>query len=1092
MALELSGDSFSEYYYRHDCGIPYERNEYWLNFFDHVAKQIVETLNPKKVLDAGCAWGFLVEALRNRGVEAYGIDISEYAISNVAESVKPFCRVGSISDPFDQHYDLIVSIEVLEHMTSNDAQKAIENLCSHSERLIISSTPFDYKEVTHINVHPPEYWAAKFASQDFIRDLDYDASFITAWAALYTKRNLTKERIVYEYERSLWPLFKEKYDLRQHIAENQINIEAMEASRDSAVLEAQHYQNLSAINENLLVLKDAEIEALKSVIASNEARLHEINVHWNALVNSKTWKTLQKMGRFKDFPDLFTSLHQGSLEQRPVANSGGAITKEQHSAYVASASLVVQDKNMEKELIRRFGHILRPLSGIETLGKVGSYKCLNTDPQLILIPRGEAIKPGWKEITLQIDLPEKSSNAVFYFDFGQGFSETHSVTIPIISGDLITAHLEIPPETTRIRFDPCSCCGEINIKQFKLKPLTRFLLLQNTIHRATRNITDINSFIFLVKKGFSIIRSGGFTALADKLNNRSSESYDMWVKRYDTLDDADRAEIKKEISSLAYKPLISVVMPTYNTQEKWLRAAIESVQAQLYENWELCIADDCSPDKNVRKVINEYADKDSRIKYIFREKNGHISACSNSALSIATGEFVALLDHDDELSENAFAEVVSLLNQHPRVDLIYSDEDKIDEEGKRYDPYFKPDWNPELFLGQNYLNHLMVFRRSLLQKSDHFRLGFEGSQDWDLFMRLIEVTAPEKIQHIPKVLYHWRAIAGSTARSGDQKDYVLQAQRKVLSSHLERTKTQAELIETKEGYWRVKLNLPDPKPRVSILIPTKDKMELLKQCIESINVRSTYKNYEILVIDNQSIEASTKHYLSELESSGQAKVLIYDESFNYSAINNFAVRQATGQLILLLNNDIEVITPDWIEEMVSLAIRPNTGAVGAKLYYPDGRIQHAGVILGIGGVAGHAYQFLDRTYAGQMGRAMLRQNLSAVTSACLMVEKKKYLEVGGFDANNLKIAFNDIDFCLKLLKVGYYNVWTPFAELYHHESASRGYEDTVEKQERFKNEVLFMMDKWGEILNNDPAYNLNLSLERQDFGLAFPPRKNQN
>ena len=299
MALELSGKSFSEYYYRHDCGIPYERNEHWINFFDQIARQIVETLNPKKVLDAGCAWGFLVEALRNRGVEAYGIDISEYAISNVAESIKPFCRIGSISEPFDQHYDLIVSIEVLEHMKSDDALKAIKNFCSHSERLIISSTPFDYKEVTHINVHLPEYWAAKFASQDFFRDLDYDASFITAWAALYTKRNLTKERIVYEYERSFWPIFKEKYDLRQHIADNQSNIEAMEA-------EIEALKNTIATHESSIISKESEIEALKCAIASNEARLHEINVHWNALVNSKTWKTLQKMGRVKDFPDLST------------------------------------------------------------------------------------------------------------------------------------------------------------------------------------------------------------------------------------------------------------------------------------------------------------------------------------------------------------------------------------------------------------------------------------------------------------------------------------------------------------------------------------------------------------------------------------------------------------------------------------------------------------------------------------------------------------------------------------------------------------------------------------------------------------------
>lgn len=750
--------------------------------------------------------------------------------------------------------------------------------------------------------------------------------------------------------------------------------------------------------------------------------------------------------------------------------------------------MVFQTTTVEKDLVLRYGCALQPLSGIEVLNKMGCFKSLNQDPQLILIPRNGKIKPGWVGLTLKIDLPETHSNATFYFDVGQGFQETHKATIPIFSGEVTVKHFEIPPGTTRIRFDPCECAGDVYIQQIDLKPLTQLLMLKKAIGRSTGNVTDINGFVSLAKKGYSLFRTGGFMALGDKLYNRSSENYDVWVKRYDTLNDANRAAIKQEVSFFAYTPLVSVVMPTYNTQEKWLRAAIESVQMQLYENWELCIADDCSTDENVRKVIKEYAAVDHRIKYVFREENGHISACSNSALSIATGEFVALLDHDDLLAETALYRVAQVLNQDSSYDLIYSDEDKVDEESQRYDPYFKPDWNPELFLGQNYLNHLMVFRLSLLSETGEFQQGYEGSQDWDLFMRLVESTVPNRICHIPSVLYHWRAITGSTARSGDQKDYIGKAQRKVLSSHLERTGEQAELIETKEGYWRVKLSIPDPQPKVSILIPTKDKINLLAQCIESINSLSTYKNYEILVIDNCSEQEDSIRYFDHLISTRKAKVISYDKAFNYSAINNFAVNHADGQLVLLLNNDIEVITPEWLEEMVSLAIKPDAGAVGAKLYYPDGRIQHAGVILGIGGVAGHAYQFLDRTHTGQMGRAMLRQNLSAVTGACLLVKKKQYLEVGGLDEKNLSVAFNDIDFCLKLLKKGYRNIWTPFAELYHHESASRGFEDTPEKQERFKNEVLYTMQKWQPLLQNDPAYNINLSLERQDFGLAFPPR----
>jgi GT2 family glycosyltransferase len=386
---------------------------------------------------------------------------------------------------------------------------------------------------------------------------------------------------------------------------------------------------------------------------------------------------------------------------------------------------------------------------------------------------------------------------------------------------------------------------------------------------------------------------------------------------------------------------------------------------------------------------------------------------------------------------------------------------------------------------------LMVFRRAMLSKVGEFQYGYEGSQDWDLFMRLVESTEPDRICHIPSVLYHWRVISGSTALSANQKDTIIKAQRKTLNSHLDRTGIMGELQQTKEGYWRVRLGLPSPQPKVSILIPTKDKVELLRQCIESIYKLSTYKNFEILVIDNCSEQDVSIKYFDALVSSGQANVITYDKAFNYPAINNYAVNHADGQLLLLLNNDIEVITPDWLEEMVSLAIRPDTGAVGAKLYYPDGRIQHAGVILGIGGVAGHVYQFLDRTHTGQMGRAMLRQNLSAVTGACLMIEKQKYVQVGGLNDKDLKVGLNDIDFCIRLLKAGYRNVWTPFAELYHCESASRGYEDTPEKQERFSSELEYMVNTWAETLSFDPAFNPNISLDNQDLGLAFPPRKRE-
>lgn len=573
-----------------------------------------------------------------------------------------------------------------------------------------------------------------------------------------------------------------------------------------------------------------------------------------------------------------------------------------------------------------------------------------------------------------------------------------------------------------------------------------------------------------------------------ELNKQHQENYDLWISRYDTLGEDQRFKIKNELLTFVYKPLISIILSTDKLTGKWLQLTMESILCQLYENWELCITVDDSSGEYVRGVIKEFGVNDSHINYVFREASEHTPASLNRALAISSGEWITFLDHGDILAENALSETVALVNKFPETDIIYSDEDKIDEEGKRFDPYFKPDWNPELFLGNNFLNHLLLFRRSLLQKSGQFRLEMEGAEYWDLFIRLTESVNSSRIQHISKIIYHKRANNNSLTRATEQKTSISQAQRKVISSHLKRIGKQADLYESGEGFWRIKYRVLDSQPKISIIIPTKDKVELLHQCIESIHNKSTYKNFEIIIVNNQSLKESTKEYFSYLELSRKAKVLDYPLPFNYSAINNFAVNQADGEVVLLLNNDVEVISADWLEEMVSLAIQPSIGAVGAKLYYPDGRIQHAGVILGIYGIAGHAYKYHEGTFPGQMGRALLRQNLSAVTGACLMVEKKKFAQVGGLNDEELQVGLNDIEFCLKLIKAGYRNVWTPFAELFHYESSSRGYEDTIEKKERFKDEVLYLLENWKPFINYDPAYNRNLTLEGEDFGLAFPPR----
>ena len=448
---------------------------------------------------------------------------------------------------------------------------------------------------------------------------------------------------------------------------------------------------------------------------------------------------------------------------------------------------------------------------------------------------------------------------------------------------------------------------------------------------------------------------------------------------------------------------------------------------------------------------------------------------------------MALLDHDDELAIHALYAVALELQDHPEADLLYSDEDKVDEDGRRFSPYFKPQWNPDLLLGQNFISHLGVYRREVLKEAGGFRVGYEGCQDWDLALRIVEQIPASRIRHIPRILYHWRAIEGSTARAVEEKDYIVEASRRVLEDHCERTGKETEILPVRGSHFRVRYRLPGQPPLVSIIIPTHNQPKLLRQGIEALRAKTTYPNYEILVVDNRSDDPAALAYLETLHRKGDARVLPYPQPFNYSAINNFAVEQAKGELVCLMNNDMEVITPDWLEEMASQALRPGIGAVGAILYYPDDTIQHAGVVLGLGGVAGHLFSRMPRNTDGYFNRARLVQNFTAVTAACLVVRRSAYQEVGGLN-ETLKVAFNDVDFCLKLHASGRRNLWTPHAEFYHHESASRGMEDTTEKHRRFVGEVEYMQAHWHEVIADDPAYNLNLGTDDGECRLASPPR----
>ncbi|HEX3333944.1 MAG TPA: glycosyltransferase, partial [Acidimicrobiales bacterium] len=896
-AVEVTADFYDEDYYGASYdqgGVPYRRDEKtWIDFFATVASAMVETLRPATSLDVGCALGMLVEALRERGIDARGIDISTWAIEQIPPALQAYCRVGSITDEIDGHYDLITCVEVLEHLPPSLAEQCVGNLCRHAEAILFSSTPDDFDEPTHLNVEPSGYWARLFLRNGFVRDVDYDASFLSPHAILFRRGPVDPEALVDGYERALWQgggFNREHRELVDEHTRLTAEAAAVAAARDELQQEAAHLGEALASAERR--------RAAETVAAFDKVREYEAGQRQLAALLAARENQIEQMQNTKTF--RYTT-----------------------------------------KLRKVYGRLRRRRAPAPALSVPSAF----------------------------------------------------------------------PPDGT----------------------------------------------------------------------------YATWVELFDTLDDTVRRRLEAKIVALADRPTISVVMPVYEPPLDLLRSAIESVRNQIYPDWELCVADDCSPNPAVVALLQEFADADPRIKFVRREENGHISAASNSALSLATGRWVAPLDHDDILAEHALAFVALALAEHPDAGFVYSDEDKIDEAGGRRDPFFKPDFDPLLLLGQNFVSHLSVFRKELVDRVGGYREGYEGSQDWDLTLRVSELVEPRQVVHIPHVLYHWRVHAQSTASLVSAKPYAIDSGRRAVADHLDRTGQPGRATRVgKSGHIRVAWGLPDPPPSVSIVIPTRDG-RLLQRCIDSLLSLTIYPNFDILVVDNSSESHATLSYLHSYDD--RLKVLRDERPFNFAGLNNYAVDRTSGDIVCLLNDDTEVISGEWLAEMVGQVLQPGVGAVGAKLYYDDGRIQHAGVVLGIYGVAGHGHRLFDRLSPGHSGHLQLAHRMAAVTAACVAIRREAWDQVHGFDDLNLPIAFNDVDLCIRLQEAGWAVVWTPYAELFHHESVSRGRDDVGPRAEAFRREVAYMEQKWGfSWLRRDPYYNPNLSLDAEDFSLAWPPR----
>lgn len=915
MSIDQRANPYDETYYRIGCGVPYERNQHWLTFFGRIADAIVREINPSSVLDAGCAMGFLVEALRERGVQAYGVDISEYAISQVAEEFKPYCRVADLAaEPLPRHYDLVVSIETLEHLRAEQLPSALRNLCAATDDILFSSTPDDYSEATHFSVQPPEQWASRFAAQGFWHDVEFDAAFLTPWAMRFRKTGDPAPRAVIPLERALWRLRRENTALRTLANGARDGVSAPEPS----------------------------------VAATSQATIAEQGPLWTLL---------------QEALDAANASAQGQAQRHELialAAENSSLRRELAHASTQLQALRDTQRLQEARLSYKLAH--------------GAIKSAN-----LLLPEGS--RRG--------ALYRRASRAI------RGRPVAAPATAP--------ADDEAPPPAV----------------------------------------------------------------VAARAAARDSMSYEEWT-RATTPSRAELALDKQEMARWTYQPTISLITPVYDPPLRALRDAIESVSAQVYPHWELCLADGGSQPA-VAELIAEYARRDPRIRTQRMERNLGIAGNTNAAAELATGEFVLLFDHDDTIEPDALFAVVQALQGDPQLDLLYFDEDKLAADGaRREEPFFKPDWSPELLLSVNYLTHCAL-RRSLYQEVGGCDPQFDGAQDWDLLLKATERS--QRIHHIARPLYHWRKSPTSAAGDAAAKPYVFERQRQAVVNHLERVGVEgAQAAFTEDG--RLRVTWPVTHERVSIIIPTRDKRALLEQCLASLVTLTRYDDYEIVLVDTGSVEPETLAYYDALKRRRKlyGRLMFVNESgpFNYSRANNLGAAAASGSLLLFLNNDTEITTPDWLEEMARWALRPEVGVVGTQLFFPGGQIQHAGVVMGIGGHAGHVFAGLEAHTSTIFGSPDWYRDYLAVTGACLMTRRAVFERVGGFDVG-YQLAFSDVEYCLRAQDEGFKTVYTPFASLKHHESASRGPNIPLCDIQRGFERMIALVER------GDPYFNPNLA-----------------
>ena len=966
----MSGELYNEEYYHSGCGpIPYEEPGPWMEFFGAVADHIVAELKPEVVLDAGCAMGYLVAALRDRGVKAYGIDFSEYAISKCREDIRQYCVLGSITEPLPdslpRHYDLVVTIEVLEHMDEEDGRRAIRNLTGLSEQILFSSTPDDTEEPTHVNVRPREYWARMFAENGFYDDLGYRPVYVTPHAVCFRKEIDNLQRI-------------ESYERFIQNSEQEIQRQQQEIQRQQQELQRQQ-QELLALNGRLTELSEESSRKAvdyERVISKKETEIQRLQEELSAL-----------NGRFTEASE----------------RSAQKIGEYEHIIQSSEA----ENKGQRKALVKLNGKLT------ETTKKLDETECLAAERQ--------------EEINILREELNETKKA--YESISKSLTYKISKPFRIISGDV--KRLLCP--------------------------------------RAEKS---------LIQKGFLSLRRNGLRV--------------TWLKTKQKLFGQDYTQLAKQ-ALFSEKELeqqrahrfpreikFSIVVPLYNTPEKFLREMIESVIAQTYSGWELCMADGSDGQHgDVKRICMEYAENDSRIRYRRLKKNLGISGNTNACLEMAGGDYIGLFDHDDLLHPAALYEVMRTICEKD-ADFIFTDEctfHEVPEDATL--PHFKPVFAPDTLRTNNYICHFTVFKRSLLDEVGLFDPECDGSQDHDMVLRLTEKA--QHVMHIPEILYYWRAHKDSVAGDMGSKPYTIKAGVRAVEKQLERLGMEGEVAPVLQGIpiYRVCYKIAG-EPKVSILIRESGHQEALKVCLDSITEKTTWPNYEIVIAADGSSPEKDIYFDMLRKTYKNLRVAVCDGKSGNSALINRGAQFCNGEYLLLLNSDTKIITPDWIEELLMFAQRRDVGAVGARLYYPDDTVRHAGIGIGLCGETGRFFKGVSKANYGYMGRLLYSQNLSAVSGECIMLRRDVWEDAKGLDEGLSSLY--DADLCLRLRQGGYFIVWTPYSELYYYGPKNDIPDDGDNKHERRRSESSRFRQRWKKVLESgDPYYNPNFSLDREDF-----------